>query len=155
MKDNQLTLGTGRGSAPLQIYSGEGGKLVGLIKDRHYLEFFPPLKGQTRGYIRFLTSSGNILDMCHYNKPFDKEDKSGPNKPDWQKAAGTYHAYAWIKENKHSFKISVENGYICIDSKRCREFLPGLFFTPDGEVLDLRGDQPKYMNFTLIKEPVF
>lgn len=155
MKDNQLTLSTGGGSAPLQVYSGEGGKLVGLINDRYYLEFFPPLKEQTRGYIRFLTSSGNILDMCHYNKPFEKEDKPGPNKPEWQKIAGSYHAYAWIKENKHNFEISIENGYICIDLKRCREFLPGLFFTPDGDVLDLRGDQPKYMYVTLIKEPVF
>ena len=155
MQDNQLILSTGGGSAPLQMFSGEGGKLVGLIKDRHYLEFFPPLKGQTRGYIRFLTSSGNVLDMCHYIKPFEKEDKPGPNKPEWQKVAGTYHAYAWIKENKHSFEISIENGYICIESKRCREFLPGLFFTPDGDVLDLRGDQPRYMYATLIKEPVF
>ena len=155
MKENQLTLSTGGGSAPLQMFSDEGGKLVGLIKDRHYLEFFPPHKGQTRGYIRFLTSGGNILDMCHYNKPFEKEDKPGPNKPEWQKFAGTYHAYAWVKENKHSFEISIENGYICIESKRCREFLPGLFFTLDGDVLDLRGDQPKYMYATLIKEPVF
>ncbi len=155
MKDNQLTLSTGGGSAPLQMFSGESGKLVGLIKDRHYLEFFPPLKGQTRGSIRFLTSSGNILDMCHYIKPIEKDDKPGPNKPEWQKIAGIYHAYAWIKENKHSFEISIENGYICIESKRCREFLPGLFFTHDGEILDLRGDQPRYMNSTLIKEPVF
>jgi len=93
--------------------------------------------------------------MCHYNKPFEKEDKPGPDKPEWQRHEGTYHAYAWIKENKHSFEIYIENGYICIDSKRCREFLPGLFFTPDGDVLDLRGDQPKYMSATLIKEPVF
>lgn len=155
IKDNQLLIGTGRGSAPLKIYSGEGGKLVGLIQDRHYLEFFPPLKGQTGGSIRFLTSSGNILDLCHYIKPIEKDDKPGPNKPEWQKIAGTYHAYAWIKENKHSFEISIENGYICIDAKRCQEFFPGLFFTPDGEILDLRGDCPKYMNATLIKEPVF
>lgn len=32
MKDNQLTLSTGGGSAPLQIYSGKGGKLVASSK---------------------------------------------------------------------------------------------------------------------------
>lgn len=93
--------------------------------------------------------------MCHYIKPFEKEDKPGPDKTEWQKVAGTYHTYHFLKENKDSFEISIDNGYICIDSKRCREFHPGLFFTPDGEILDLRGDQPRYINYVLIKESVF
>lgn len=154
IKDNQLIIDTGRGAGPLLIFAKNDKKLVGLVKDRHYLEFLSPLIGKARGDIRFLTFAGTSM-MCHYHKPYDEDDRPGPNKPEWQKYADKYHAYAWIKENKHSFEISVENGYICIDSKRCQEFLPGLFFTPDGEVLDLRGDQPKFMNFALIKEPVF
>lgn len=154
VRDNQVIIDTGRGAGPLQIYSKDGNKIVGLVKDRHYLEFLPPLKGKARGDIRFLTFAGTSM-VCNYHKPIDEEDKQGPDKPEWQNYVGKYHAYHWIKENKHSFEISVENGYICFDSKRCEEYLPGIFFTPDGEVLDLRGDQPKYMNSTLIKESVF
>jgi len=153
IKDNQLTIATEHGAGPLQIYS-DGKKLVGLVKDRHYLQFLPPLKGKTRGDIKFLTYAGTSM-IFNYHKPIDEEDRPGPNKSEWKKYIGNYHAFAWIKENDHSFEISIENGYICIDSKRCEEYLPGLFFTTDGEVLDLRGDQPKFMNFTLIKEPVF
>ncbi|GAG29540.1 unnamed protein product, partial [marine sediment metagenome] len=154
IKDNQLIMGTEGGAGPLQIYSRDDKKLVGLIKNRHYLQFLPPLIGKTKGDIRFLTYAG-ISVICNYHKPIDEEDNPGPNKSEFQKYIGKYHAYHWIKENKHSFEISIENGYICFDSKRCKEYLPGLFFTPDGEVLDLRGDQPKFMNSTLIKEPVF
>jgi len=154
IRDNQLILDTESGSGPLQVCSGDGGKLVGLIKDRHYLEFLPPLKGKSKGDIRLLTYGGMSL-MCFSHKPIEKDDKPGPNKPEWQKIAGTYHTYHFLKENRDSFEISIENGYMCIDSKRCREFRPGLFFTPDGEILDVRGDQPRYRNFTLIKEPVF
>lgn len=154
IKDNQLIIGTGRGSGPLQIYSGDDKNLVGLVKDRHYLEFLPALKGKARGDIRFVTFAGTSM-VCNYHKPIDEEDRQGSDKPEWQNYVGKYHAYHFIKENKHSFEISVENGYICFDSKRCEEYLPGIFFTPDGEVLDLRGDQPKFMNFALIKEPVF
>jgi CubicO group peptidase (beta-lactamase class C family) len=154
IKDKQLIIGTERGSGPLQIYSRDDKKLVGLVKNRHYLQFLPPLKGKTKGDIRFLTYAGTSM-MYNYHYPIDEEDNLGPNKSEWQKYVGKYHAFAWIKENQHNFEISTENGYICIDSKRCEEYLPGLFFTADGEALDLRGDQPKFMNFTLIKKSVF
>ncbi len=52
-----------------------------------------------------------------------------------------------------SLEISIRNGYLYADTYRCREYLPGLFFTYHGEALDFRGAQPTYRNMKFMRRP--
>ena len=47
--------------------------------------------------------------------------------------------------------IAVADGYLTYNGMRCREHLPGLFFTFDGEALDLRGTIATFRNIPLIR----
>jgi hypothetical protein len=50
-------------------------------------------------------------------------------------------------------KVTVvqKDGYLCLDSEKLEEYQPGLFFTPSGEVLDLRGPVPTWRNMKMRK----
>jgi CubicO group peptidase (beta-lactamase class C family) len=147
---DQLLVSTERGSGELDVYSRDGIHLEGVIPGRHFLQFLPALDKSQKGSIRFLTFAGTTMPY-DYHKPLDVGDEPGPNKPRWKEYVGKYHAYTWVREDKRLFEVSVVDGYMCIDSLRCHEHLPGLFFTPDGQTLDLRGDRPVYMNIRLMK----
>ncbi len=49
------------------------------------------------------------------------------------------------------YTVSEKNGELFFDSARLHEVQPGLFFTEDGEALDLRGSTPAYRNMPLEK----
>jgi len=46
---------------------------------------------------------------------------------------------------------AVADGYLTFNGTRCREYLPGLFFTYDGEALDFRGTVATFRNIALIR----
>jgi hypothetical protein len=56
-------------------------------------------------------------------------------------------------------KVYEKDGYLYVDSKvfhdddggRLDEYLPGLFFTPSGKCLDLRGPRLTWQNYRLKK----
>jgi CubicO group peptidase (beta-lactamase class C family) len=75
---------------------------------------------------------------------------SGPNKPEWKKYTGMYRIRSF---NQPVWKgiIKIKNGYLYYNDQPLEEFLPGLFFDPDGEAIDMRGEVPTYRNIILEK----
>jgi len=97
-----------------------------------------------------------------------------PFKPEWKKYIGTYKyimsgwnfstsvrlalALGLTHKNLH-VKVFEKYGYLYVDSKvfhdndggRLDEHLPGLFFTPTGKCLDLRGPKLTWQNYRIKK----
>jgi CubicO group peptidase (beta-lactamase class C family) len=95
-------------------------------------------------------------------------------KPEWKKYIGTYKyimsgwkfstsarialALGLTTKSTH-VKVYEKDGYLYVDSKvfhdddggRLDEYLPGLFFTPSGKCLDLRGPRLTWQNYRLKK----
>ena len=98
-----------------------------------------------------------------------------PFKPEWKKYIGTYKyimGSAWkldssarialalgLTTSTTHVKVFEEGGYLYVDSKvfhdndggRLDEYLPGLFFTPTGKCLDLRGAKLTWQNYRIKK----
>jgi CubicO group peptidase (beta-lactamase class C family) len=89
-----------------------------------------------------------------------------PYKPQWSRYTGTYRRIAkGYKLNAFArlvmalgychpnikFVVVKKDGYLCIDDDKLEEYQPGLFFTPSGEVLDLRGPVPTWRNIKMEK----
>jgi len=53
------------------------------------------------------------------------------------------------------FVVVKKDGYLCIDDDKLEEYQPELFFTPSGEVLDLRGPVPTWRNIKMEKSIFF
>jgi len=97
-----------------------------------------------------------------------------PFKPAWKKYIGTYEFFmsGWkpsslmrialglgITTSYSHLKVFEKDGYLYVntagihdkDGSRLDEHLPGLFFTPTGECLDLRGPKLTWKNFRMKK----
>ncbi len=89
-----------------------------------------------------------------------------PYKPEWRRYEGTYKfllkgfkldALAAVATGlgyaPGSAKVTVaqKDGYLCLDGEKLEEYEPGLFFTPSGEVLDLRGPVPTWRSIKMKK----
>jgi len=96
-------------------------------------------------------------------------------KPEWGRYTGRYNfifgpgfVFNWYAKIARWFGYRVQkvvvvakdnglyltyfDGVAHHDPQRLREYLPGLFFTPDGEALDLRAEQPTYRNLKLARK---
>ncbi len=88
-------------------------------------------------------------NLPEYQKP--DSNNFTPYRPEWKKYTGTYkyitnfnlHTYARVAlalgYPELRLKVYEKNGFLEIDGERLDEHLPGLFFTDDGDYLDLRG----------------
>jgi len=91
-------------------------------------------------------------------------------KPDWKRYTGTYRFIA--KGYKLNLPVRLvlalgycdagmklvvekEDGFLCIGEDKLEEHQPGLFFTPSGETLDLRGPVPTWRNIKMEKSFLF
>ncbi|MFC1604808.1 serine hydrolase domain-containing protein, partial [Planctomycetota bacterium] len=97
-----------------------------------------------------------------------------PFKPEWKKYIGTYKYImsGWkfstsarlalalgLTTKSFHVKVYEKDGYLYVDSLvfhdddggRLDEHLPGLFFTPSGKCLDLRGPKPTWTNYRMKK----
>ena len=61
-------------------------------------------------------------------------------------AAGPFRGKAAVSDQD-----AVADGYSTFNGTRCREVLPGLFFTYDGEALDFRGAEATFRNIAWIR----
>jgi hypothetical protein len=86
-----------------------------------------------------------------FHKPEKPADSAGPDKPDWKAYLGIYRMLTWGRSQGSTAKIGIDNGYLTYNGTRCREHLPELFFTFDGEALDFRGTIATYANIPLIR----
>ena len=79
----------------------------------------------------------------------------GPNKKEWLKYTGSYVRKRFGVGEKF-YNVSVKNGWLHFEGMgqdfRLTEYLPGLFFTPDGEAIDFRNPVPTFRNINLYKE---
>jgi hypothetical protein len=76
-------------------------------------------------------------------------DLKGPDLPAWEAYVGHYEIDLWGKPSD-SVAIHRKNGYLYINERRLiLETEPGLFFTADGEALDLRSATPTWRNIRL------
>ncbi len=93
-----------------------------------------------------------------------------PYKPQWSRYTGTYRFISkGFKLNSivrlvlalgycdSGMKLAVvkKDGFLCAGDEKLEEYQPGLFFTPSGEALDLRGSVPTWRNIKMGKSPLF
>jgi CubicO group peptidase (beta-lactamase class C family) len=78
-------------------------------------------------------------------------DRPGPDKPEWERHVGTY-AYSAYGVPRGKVQVRRENGYLYLGAWKLLEHDPGLFFTPHGEALDLRGPTPTWRNIRLERQ---
>lgn len=74
----------------------------------------------------------------------------GPNKPEWRPWLGNYRitVFGYPVDKQ---RIDIRNGYLHYGGQQLEEYQPGLFFTADGEALDMRGVVPTFRNIKLEK----
>ncbi len=84
-----------------------------------------------------------------FNEKFNSPP--GPNNPEWQKFVGEYAIKVYGK-TVAAAEISVNNGYLYYNKLRLQEYIPGVFYAPNGEVLDLRKDIPTFRNIKLFRK---
>lgn len=96
--------------------------------------------------------------------------KPTPYKPQWSRYAGTYRfIFKGFRLNliarfatalgycapDAKFTVVKKDGFLCIGDEKLEEYQPGLFFTPSGEALDLRGPTPTWRNIKMEKSSLF
>lgn len=105
-------------------------------------------------FLQGTSGQPKYIAKVHRGETYDYNDgptdRPGPNKPEWSAYTGQYEL---IRRGQvaDTANVTVQNGYLYIDSWKLKEHLPGLFFTAHGEALDLRGDDATYRNTPLRK----
>jgi CubicO group peptidase (beta-lactamase class C family) len=83
----------------------------------------------------------------------DKELK-GPEKKEWRDYVGAY-VRKRFGSGERLYNVSIKNGWLHFEGDgqdfRLSEYLPGLFFTPDGEAVDFRGSSPSFRNIKVYR----
>ncbi len=78
----------------------------------------------------------------------------GPEKKEWASFTGSY-VRKRFGVGERLYNVSVRNGWLHFEGSgqdcRLAEYLPGLFFTPDGEAVDFRGATATYRNIKLYR----
>jgi hypothetical protein len=149
-RDDVLGLGQmgSPGFYPLAFFD-DAGELVGLYGRFSEIRFLPPIDGR-RPALTDVTrrlSNGSFHTYDFNDAP---DDPPGPNAPHWTGYAGAYVILQYGVPDD-TIAVTVRNGYLYFDESRCTEYERGLFFTFDGQALDLRTDSPSYANIPLRK----
>ena len=148
-RDGVFGIAMGKEFYPLSFYE-DGGEVVGTFGKYSELRGKPPLAGQSGTLVHLDRLSGTV-SYYDFQKPQKSADQAGPNKPEWKPYLGTYRILNWGRAPGSMAMTGIANGYLTYNGLRCREHLPGLFFTYDGEALDLRGTVPTFRNISLIR----
>ena len=148
-KDGTLGIYFGGDFYPLKLYLDHG-KMVGVFGQNSELRFKPDLNGRPGTLCQLNRQTGSIssFDFIRHEGALDRP---GPDKPEWRKYLGRYRALTWGRMAGPRFVIDISDGYLTVNGGRCDEHLPGLFFTRDGEALDLRGTIPSFRNIAIFR----
>jgi CubicO group peptidase (beta-lactamase class C family) len=149
-KDGAFGITLAKQFYPLAFYA-DGGEVVGLYGKYSELRAKPPLGEGEPGSIVVMNRLTGTCEYYDFHKPEPAADKPGPNKPEWKPFLGTYKTLTWGRTFGFMVNIAVADGYLTCNGTRCREDLPGLFFTYDGEALDFRGTVATFRNIALIR----
>lgn len=138
------------------VFGYVSGTLFVPLKPVSPVEFYSP------NYLyRFnLDVNGKPLSVC---RPYDgmqwnlsegRYDGKGPEKAGWRKYQGTYVRKRFGRAERF-YIVSMKNGRLHFlgDGQDCvlTEFRPGMFYIPNGEVVDFTSMQPTYRNIKLYK----
>lgn len=154
------------------IYNGTSDDMTFLIRDSVFgyvsgtlfmpLKPVSPLEFLSMNYLyRFKTDiHGKPVSV---SRPYDgmqwmlsegKSDQKGPEKDDWRQYEGTYIRKRFGRAERF-YVVSMKNGWLHFigDGQDCilTEFRPGMFYIPNGEVVDFSNKQPAYRNIKLYK----
>ena len=150
MKEGAFGITVAKQFYPLAFYA-DGDEVVGLLGKYSELRAKPPLGEDEPGTIIIMNRLTGTCECYDFHKPGPAADKPGPNKPEWKPYLGTYKTLTWGRTFGFLVNIAVADGYLTFNGTRCREYLPGLFFTYDGEALDFRGTVATFRNIALIR----
>ncbi len=153
-------------------YNGTNDDMLFLVKDGRFgyasgTTFVPmtPLSRYEYASKRYLyrfvcDAAGKAVSVV---RPYDgtvwtlgtgAAEPKGPGKKEWAGYTGSYVRKRFGVGEK-LYNVSVKNGWLHFQGDgqdfRLSEHLPGLFFTPDGEVVDLRGPAFTFRNLRLYK----
>ncbi|MCJ7588397.1 MAG: beta-lactamase family protein, partial [Candidatus Aminicenantes bacterium] len=148
-RDGVFGIALGKEFHPLSFYEDRG-EAVGVFGKYSELRVKPPLAGQPGTLIHLNRLSGTV-SYYDFHKPEKSADQAGPNKPEWKPYLGVYRTLMWGRAFGFMATIGVVDGYLTFNGMRCREHLPELFFSFDGEALDLRGTIATFRNIPLIR----
>ncbi|MBN1293195.1 MAG: beta-lactamase family protein [Candidatus Latescibacteria bacterium] len=87
--------------------------------------------------------------VLYYNEKFNPE--LGPDKPEWKKYIGKYFLKMFGKVIA-THEVTIKNGYLYFDTTLMKEHIPGLFYLPNGEVINFLGEIPTVGNLMLFEE---
>ncbi len=149
-KDGVFGITVAKEFYPLTFYA-DAGEAVGLFGKYSELRAKPPFGEGEPGTITIMNRLTGACVYYDFHKPEPAADKPGPNKPEWKPWLGIYKTLTWGRAFGFMVNIAVADGYLTFNGTRCREHLPGLFFTFDGETLDFRGTAATFRNIVLIR----
>jgi CubicO group peptidase (beta-lactamase class C family) len=114
------------------------------------VRFHPPY-GELAAWMAF-SSEGALQFSGASGFDFNDSDRDLPGVVGdrYDRFLGPYEVRQWGK-TLMQVSLTKKNGYPYLGSMRTREHLDGLFFTGDGEALDLRGERPTFRNIRLIR----
>lgn len=82
------------------------------------------------------------------------DELKGSEKKEWEHYTGSYIRKRYGIGEKF-YNVSIKHGALHFEGAnqdfQLTEYLPGLFFTPDGEAVDFRGPSPSFRNIKLYK----
>lgn len=153
-------------------YNGTNDDLLFLVKDGRFgiasgnafvaMTPFSRYEWTSKRYLyRFVCDgAGNAVSVV---RPYDGvvwtlgtpgDEPKGPAQWEWVSFTGTYVRKRFGVGEK-LYNVTVKNGWLHFQGDgqdfRLSEHSPGLFFTPDGEVVDLRGPSYSFRNIRLYK----
>ena len=148
-RDGVFGFARGKEFYPLSFYEDQG-EVVGVFGQYSELRIKPPLASQPGTLVHFNRLSGTV-SYYDFHRPEKSADLPGPDKPEWKPHLGSYRMLTWGRTQGNTATIGIDNGYLTYNGTRCREHLPGLFFSFDGEALDFRGTIATFRNIPLIR----
>ena len=142
LADGMLALQTGTAVRPLHFESPEDLFIVDADGETVTYRYFRGSPGEPA---HLECSIGeNALD---YND--GPADPKGPDLPAWEAYIGRYEIDLWGRPSE-SVAVYRKNGYLYVNERRLiLETEPGLFFTADGEAVDLKSPMPTWRNIRL------
>ncbi len=111
---------------------------------------FHPQRREVAAWVE--TTGANLLQFSGASGfDFNDSDRDPPGSigERYDHCLGAYEVMQW-GTSLMQVSLSKKNGYIYLAGRRMIEHLDGLFFTGDGEALDLRGERPTFRNIQLI-----
>lgn len=150
LKDGAFGITVAKQFYPMTFYA-DGNEVVGTFGKYSELRMKPPLVEGEPGTLVHLNRLTGACTYHDFHKPERAADKPGPNKPEWKPYLGAYRTLTWGRTFGFVVTIAVNDGYLTVNGARCREHVPGLFFTYDGEALDFRGTVATFRNILLIR----